>query len=178
MKDGKGKANDEDQLKSTVAGELAYDDMMKRAREGKTGSISTGELNEAVMDINSEITADKWERTKLFFRTLRNLGAGATNMVVQGNKAVGNTIVAGYHYVTGNKQAGDARMRRAINNANNVMSQPGKTIRTIQTDVRQTAAKINKEKRRTTRQRRQQKIAKENRNNESKQAIKQWVIQL
>ena len=171
LKDGKGKANDEDQLKSTVAGELAYDDMMKRAREGKTGSISTGELNEAVMDINSEITADKWERTKLFFRTLRNLGAGATNMVVQGNKAVGNTIVAGYHYVTGNKQAGDARMRRAINNANNVMSQPGKTIRTIQTDVRQTAAKINKEKRRTTRQRRQQKIAKENRNNESKQAI-------
>ena len=145
--------------------------MMKRAREGKTGSISTGELNEAVMDINSEITADKCERTKLFFRTLRNLGAGATNMVVQGNKAVGNTIVAGYHYVTGNKQAGDARMRRAINNANNVMSQPGKTIRTIQTDVRQTAAKINKEKRRTTRQRRQQKIAKENRNNESKQAI-------
>ena len=136
LKDGKGKANDEDQLKSTVAGELAYDDMMKRAREGKTGSISTGELNEAVMDINSEITADKWERTKLFFRTLRNLGAGATNMVVQGNKAVGNTIVAGYHYVTGNKQAGDARMRRAINNANNVMSQPGKTIRTIQTDVR------------------------------------------
>lgn len=174
LKDGKGKANDEDQLKSTVAGELAYDDMMKRAREGKTGSISTGELNEAVMDINSEITADKWERTKLFFRTLGNLGAGATNMVVQGNKAVGNIIVAGYHYATGNKQAGDARMRRAINNANNVMSQPGKTIRTIQTDVRQTAAKINKEKeekRRKTRQRRQQKIAKENRNNESKQAI-------
>ena len=174
LKTGKGKANDEGKLKSTVAGELAYDDMMKRAREGKTGSISTGELNEAVMDINSEITADKWERTKLFFRTLGNLGAGATNMVVQGNKAAGNTIVASYHYVTGNKQAGDARMRRAVNNVNNVMSQPGKTMRTIQTDARQTAAKINKEKeekRRTTRQRRQQKVAKENRNNESKQAI-------
>ena len=59
LKDEKGKANNEGQLKSTVAGELAYDDMMKRAREGKTGSISTGELNEAVMDVDSEVTSDK-----------------------------------------------------------------------------------------------------------------------
>ncbi|BBM46094.1 two-partner secretion domain-containing protein [Leptotrichia trevisanii] len=59
LKTGKGKENDEGQLKSTVAGELAYDDMMKRAREGKTGSISTGELNEAVMDVDSEVTSDK-----------------------------------------------------------------------------------------------------------------------
>ena len=59
LKDGKGKANDEGQLKATVAGELAYDDMMKRAGEGKTGSISTGELSEAVMDVNSEVTSDK-----------------------------------------------------------------------------------------------------------------------
>ena len=33
--------------------------MMKRGREGKTESISTGELNEAVMDVNSEVTSDK-----------------------------------------------------------------------------------------------------------------------
>ena len=59
LKDEKGKANNEGQLKSTVAGELVYDDMMKRAREGKTESISTGELNEAVMDTNSEVTSDK-----------------------------------------------------------------------------------------------------------------------
>ena len=52
-------------MKSTVAGELAYDDMMKRAREGKTGSISTGELNEAVMDVDSEITADNVVVTKI-----------------------------------------------------------------------------------------------------------------
>ncbi|MDO4639844.1 MAG: filamentous hemagglutinin N-terminal domain-containing protein [Leptotrichia hongkongensis] len=65
LKTGKGKENDEGQLKSTVAGELAYDDMMKRAREGKTGSISTGELNEAVMDVDSEITADNvWDQGK------------------------------------------------------------------------------------------------------------------
>jgi len=58
LKTGKGKENDEGHLKSTVAGELAYDDMMKRAREGKTGSISTSELDEAVMDTNSEVTSD------------------------------------------------------------------------------------------------------------------------
>ena len=60
LKTGKEKENDEGQLKSTVAGELAYDDMMKRAREGKTGSISTGELNEAVMNVDSEVSADGW----------------------------------------------------------------------------------------------------------------------
>ncbi|WP_231724714.1 two-partner secretion domain-containing protein [Leptotrichia sp. oral taxon 847] len=58
LKDGKGKANDEGQLKATVAGELAYDDMMKRAGEGKTRSINTDDLNVGVMDENSEITAD------------------------------------------------------------------------------------------------------------------------
>ena len=59
LKDKKGKPNEEGRLKATVAGELAYDDMMKRGREGKTGNISTGELNEAVMDVNSEVTSDK-----------------------------------------------------------------------------------------------------------------------
>ena len=146
LKDGKGKVNDEDQLKSTVAGELAYDDMMKRAREGKTGSISTSELDEAVMDINSEITADKWERTKFFFRTLGNLGAGATNMVVQGGKATGNTIIAGYHYATGNKKAGDARIKRAQNNVKNVLKQPKETVKIIKKDYNETKAKIVKEK--------------------------------
>ena len=65
LKTGKGKTNDEGQLKSTVAGELAYDDMMKRAREGKTGSISTSELDEAVMDVDSEVSADDLETRRL-----------------------------------------------------------------------------------------------------------------
>ena len=65
LKDEKGKANNEGQLKSTVAGELAYDDMMKRAREGKTGSISTSELDEAVMDVDSEVSADDLETRRL-----------------------------------------------------------------------------------------------------------------
>ena len=167
LKTGKGKENDEGQLKATVAGELAYDDMMKRAREGKTGSISTGELNEAVMDVNSEVTADKWERTKLFFRTLGNLGAGATNMVVQSGKATGNTIIAGYHYATGNKKAGDARIKRAQNNVNNVVNQPGKTMKKIQTDVKQTASKIEKEKK----EKKEREKKENNRKNENRQAV-------
>ena len=43
-----------------VAGELAYDDMMKRGREGKTESISTDRFADAVMDEDSEVTADGW----------------------------------------------------------------------------------------------------------------------
>ena len=58
LKDGKGKPNEEGRLKATVAGELAYDDMMKRGREGKTGSISTDRFADAVMDEDSEVTAD------------------------------------------------------------------------------------------------------------------------
>ena len=59
LKDGKGKPNEEGRLKATVAGELAYDDMMKRGREGKTESISTDSFTDAVMDVNSEVTSDK-----------------------------------------------------------------------------------------------------------------------
>ena len=59
LKDGKGKSNGEGRLKATVAGELAYDDMMKRGREGKTGSISTDRFADAVMDVNSEVTSDE-----------------------------------------------------------------------------------------------------------------------
>ncbi len=146
LKDGKGKANDEGQLKATVAGELAYDDMMKRAGEGKTGSISTDDLDVGVMAVDSEVTADKWERTKFFFRTIGNLGAGAKNMMVQGSKATGNTIIAGYHYATGNKKAGDARIKRAQNNVNNVLKQPKETVTIIKKDYNETKAKIAKEK--------------------------------
>ena len=58
LKDGKGKSNEEGRLKATVAGELAYDDMMKRGREGKSESISTESFADAVMDVNSEVTSD------------------------------------------------------------------------------------------------------------------------
>ena len=64
LKDGKGKPNEEGRLKATVAGELAYDDMMKRGREGKTGSISTDRFADAVMDEDSEVTADSLHLNK------------------------------------------------------------------------------------------------------------------
>jgi len=63
LKDGKGKSNGEGRLKATVAGELAYDDIMKRGREGKTESISTDKFADAVMDVNSEITSDDIKAT-------------------------------------------------------------------------------------------------------------------
>ena len=53
LKNEKGKPNEEGRLKATVAGELAYDDMMKRGREGKTESISTDRFADAVMDEES-----------------------------------------------------------------------------------------------------------------------------
>ena len=58
LKNEKGKPNEEGRLKATVAGELAYDDMMKRGREGKTESISTDRFADAIMDEDSEVTAD------------------------------------------------------------------------------------------------------------------------
>jgi len=64
LKDGKGKPNEEGRLKATVAGELAYDDMLKRGREGKTGSISTDRFADAVMDEDSEVTADSLHLNK------------------------------------------------------------------------------------------------------------------
>ena len=68
LKDGKGKSNEEGRLKATVAGELAYDDMMKRGREGKTESISTDRFADAVMDEDSEVTADNlWDKGKALF---------------------------------------------------------------------------------------------------------------
>ena len=64
LKNEKGKPNEEGRLKATVAGELAYDDMMKRGREGKTESISTDRFADAVMDEDSEVTADSLHLNK------------------------------------------------------------------------------------------------------------------
>ena len=79
LKNEKGKPNEEGRLKATVAGELAYDDMMKRGREGKTESISTDRFADAVMDVNSEVTSDKV--------TLK----GINFMLSAGNKLFGGT---------------------------------------------------------------------------------------
>ena len=146
LKDGKGKANDEGQLKATVAGELAYDDMMKRAGEGKTGSISTDDLNVGVMAVDSEVTADKWERTKFVLRTVGNIAVDTFNATVQTGKATGNAMAAGYYYTTGNKKEGDKYLTRAKNNVKNVLEQPKETVKIIKKDYNETKDKIAKEK--------------------------------
>ena len=125
LKDGKGKANDEGQLKATVAGELAYDDMMKRAGEGKTRSISMDELHVGVMDANSEVTADnlwdkgkawvakRWEDSKQFAvgvkKEFKKLGAETG---YQARKLVNNIIAFKQQYGDKNpKKANETRKK-------------------------------------------------------------------
>lgn len=75
LKLGKGKENDQGKLKSTVAGELAYDDMMKRAGENKTGNISMDELKIGSMNVDSEVTADfNNKHVDKFFKGLNEAG--------------------------------------------------------------------------------------------------------
>ena len=55
---GKGKANDKGQLRSTVAGEIAYDEIKDRLKKGDKNPISASSFGVAKMDKDSEITAD------------------------------------------------------------------------------------------------------------------------
>lgn len=64
LKDENGKANEDGKMKSTVAGELAYDDMMKRAGENKTSDVDEDKLDYAVMSEDSEVTSDDLKTRK------------------------------------------------------------------------------------------------------------------
>ena len=55
---GRGKANDKGQLRSTVAGEIAYDEIKDRLKKGDKNPISASSFDVAKMDKNSEVTAD------------------------------------------------------------------------------------------------------------------------
>ena len=85
LKDGKGKANDEGQLKATVAGELAYDDMMKRGKESRTEDIKVSELKSGVMRENSEVTSDKINLLKETGKFLSNPFGYTKSLVEQGS---------------------------------------------------------------------------------------------
>ena len=125
LKNEKGKPNEEGRLKATVAGELAYDDMMKRGREGKTESISTDRFADAVMDVNSEVTADNlWDKGKaLFAKTLedgKQLAAGLkkdakklkAEAEYQFRKAGNNVIALKEQYIDKNpKKANETRQK-------------------------------------------------------------------
>ena len=55
---GRGKENDKGQLRSTVAGEIAYDEIKDRLKKGDKNPISASSFDIAKMDKNSEVTAD------------------------------------------------------------------------------------------------------------------------
>ena len=56
--DNKGKANDKGQLRSTVAGEIAYEEIQKRIAKNKANPIDIAKLDNAQMNPDSEVTAD------------------------------------------------------------------------------------------------------------------------
>ena len=117
LKDEKGKPNEEGRLKATVAGELAYDDMMKRGREGKTESISTDRFADAIMDEDSEVTAD--DLLKDIKKGLTDTAKWIKNTPVykEGEKIVKNPI--GYSVSVG-KQVGNEIGYRSIQGWNEV----------------------------------------------------------
>ena len=55
---GRGKENDKGQLRSTVAGEIAYDEIKDRLKKGDKNPISASSFDVAKMDKDSEVTAD------------------------------------------------------------------------------------------------------------------------
>ena len=55
---GRGKENDKGQLRSTVAGEIAYDEIKDRLKKGDKNPISVSRFDVAKMDKDSEVTSD------------------------------------------------------------------------------------------------------------------------
>ena len=61
---GRGKENDKGQLRSTVAGEIAYDEIKDRLKKGDKNPISASSFDVAKMDKDSEVTSDKYGEIK------------------------------------------------------------------------------------------------------------------
>ena len=64
LKLGRGKENDKGQLRSTVAGEIAYDEIKDRLKKGDKNPISASSFDVAKMDKDSEVTSDKYGEIK------------------------------------------------------------------------------------------------------------------
>ena len=74
---GRGKANDKGQLRSTVAGEIAYDEIKDRLKKGDKNPISASSFDIAKMDKDSEVTSDKYgEQVEGF----ENIAGGAIKL--------------------------------------------------------------------------------------------------
>ena len=69
---GRGKANDKGQLRSTVAGEIAYDEIKDRLKKGDKNPISASSFDVAKMDKDSEVTSDLRDKNvqREFFNSL------------------------------------------------------------------------------------------------------------
>ncbi len=69
---GRGKENDKGQLRSTVAGEIAYDEIKDRLKKGDKNPISASSFDIAKMDKDSEVTADLRDKDtqREFFNSL------------------------------------------------------------------------------------------------------------
>ena len=69
---GRGKENDKGQLRSTVAGEIAYDEIKDRLKKGDKNPISASAFDVAKMDKDSEVTADLADKDtqRQFFNSL------------------------------------------------------------------------------------------------------------
>ncbi|WP_336038391.1 two-partner secretion domain-containing protein [Fusobacterium polymorphum] len=61
---GRGKENDKGQLRSTVAGEIAYDEIKDRLKKGDKNPISASSFDVAKMGEDSEVTSDKYGEIK------------------------------------------------------------------------------------------------------------------
>ena len=69
---GRGKENDKGQLRSTVAGEIAYDEIKDRLKKGDKNPISASSFDVAKMDKDSEVTSDLRDKNvqREFFNSL------------------------------------------------------------------------------------------------------------
>ncbi|WP_261787939.1 two-partner secretion domain-containing protein [Fusobacterium hwasookii] len=72
LKLGRGKENDKGQLRSTVAGEIAYDEIKDRLKKGDKNPISASSFDVAKMDKDSEVTSDLRDKDiqREFFNSL------------------------------------------------------------------------------------------------------------
>ena len=116
LKLGRGKENDKGQLRSTVAGEIAYDEIKDRLKKGDKNPISASAFDVAKMDKDSEVTADNYRPEDMKFRKKysntvyfteerkEQMSEGGVDMMVGGGTALaGGAVISasiGVDYVT------------------------------------------------------------------------------
>ena len=93
---GRGKENDKGQLRSTVAGEIAYDEIKDRLKKGNKNPISASSFDVAKMDKDSEVTSDRY-----FNKTRGNLEKIVEDLKYYG---VGSLLNLARPFVTSKKE--------------------------------------------------------------------------